>query len=262
MRERSVVWIVPDRLPPKPFSGAVRRLAALRCDRALCLSRYIADDLTAGSPALERLVEVVPPGVATTTEGPGAGPAHNGRRAVIVGHISPTKRTDLAVEIARLVLMEEPEFELEIIGAAQFRDEDFALERDLRAAVAADPVLSSNVRFAGRDPDVAQRLREAAMLLHCRPDEPFGMVLIEAMAAGIPVVAPASGGPAEIVTDGQTGLLYPAGDAQAAAKQVLRLLRDPQLARRIGTAAAERATTRYSFDRQVADSRRLLAELA
>jgi glycosyltransferase involved in cell wall biosynthesis len=118
------------------------------------------------------------------------------------------------------------------------------------------------VHFAGRRSDVPERLRRAALMLHCRPDEPFGMVLIEAMAAGLPVVAPAAGGPLEIVEDGRTGFLYPAGDAAAAAGHVVRLLRDAELARRMGDAAAQRARTLFSAERQVEQTQRLLAELA
>jgi glycosyltransferase involved in cell wall biosynthesis len=183
-------------------------------------------------------------------------------KAVVLGHISPTKRTDLAVHIARVVIAKVPEFELEIVGAAQYRDEDFALERELRESVAADPQLKERVRFTGHDPRALNRLADAALLLHCRPDEPFGMVLIEAMAVGVPVVAPSTGGPAEIVEDGETGFLYPPGDVGAAAERVMRLLRDRELAERMSRAAAERARARYSVERQVAASRRVLAELA
>jgi glycosyltransferase involved in cell wall biosynthesis len=87
------------------------------------------------------------------------------------------------------------------------------------------------------------------------------MVLIEAMAMGVPVVAPASGGPAEIVDDGRTGLLYPPGDTAAAAAQILRLLRDEALAKSLREAAVEEARTRWSKERQVKDHRQILTNL-
>jgi len=259
MSDRRVVWVVPDRLPRQPFGALVRRLARLRSDRILCLSRFIADDVTAdGGPPASR-VAVVHPGVEPQAR---AGEGRSSRRAVVIGHISPTKRTDLAVEIAQRVLERVPDFELEIIGAAQFRDEDFELERRLRERVASDAVLSEHVTFTGRVPDAPRRLREAALLLHCRADEPFGMVLIEAMAAGLPVVAPAAGGPLEIVVDGETGVLYPPGDVDAAADAVVRVLFDPGLAKRMGAAGAKRAADHFSQERQVAETLRLLASTA
>lgn len=257
---RRIVWVVTDKLPPAPLRWGVLALARVRCDRIVCHSRYIADHVTGHAPWLTQRIEVSPPGVTWGDDAPAPWPRPP--KAVVLGHISPTKRTDLAVDIAALVGRQEPEFELQIVGAAQYRDEDHALERTLRARVAGDPELARHVVFTGHDPNAVERLRHAAVLVHCRTDEPFGMVLIEAMGAGVPVVAPASGGPAEIVADGETGLLYPPGDARGAAERIVQLLRDPELAQRIAEAAALHARARYSNERQTADHRRLLADLA
>ena len=72
-----------------------------------------------------------------------------------------------------------------------------------------------NVTFAGRVDDIRDALADAHVLLHCADAEPFGLALVEALAAGRPVVAPAAGGPLEIVA-GRRGRLYPPGDADAA----------------------------------------------
>ena len=265
LRGRKIVWTVTDKLPPAPIRQAVLVLARLRCDRIVCHSRYIADHLIGHAGWLAKRIEVDPPGVdvraADGDKAAQVGGGDGNPHAIVLGHVSPTKRTDLAVDIAELVAAELPEFRLDIVGAAQYRDEDRELEASLHERVAADPELARHVNFTGHDPQAMQRLRSAALLLHCRTDEPFGMVLIEAMALGVPVVAPASGGPAEIIRDGETGLLYPPGDTHAAARQVVRLLRDPELAERIKTAAAQEALTRYSNERQIADYRRLLSTL-
>lgn len=71
--------------------------------------------------------------------------------------------------------------------------------------------------------------------------EPFGMVAVEAMTAGVPVVASATGGLVDIVDDGVTGLLVPPGDAAALAAAVRKLVDNPDEARRLGRAAAARA---------------------
>src|SRR3954447_19344609 len=240
LRGRRVVWTVTDKLPPPPIRQAVLALAALRCDRIVCHSRYIADHVIGHARGFATRTVVDPPGVDAGEPRTDLPPAR-APLAVVLGHVSPTKRTDLAVDIAQLVVQEVPGFRVEIVGTAQYRDEDRALEAALHRRVESDPELAKHVSFTGHDPNAIQRLREAALLLHCRTDEPFGMVLIEAMALGVPVVAPASGGPAEIIRDGETGLLYPPGDTEAAARQVIRLLGDPELWERISHAAADEA---------------------
>jgi glycosyltransferase involved in cell wall biosynthesis len=76
--------------------------------------------------------------------------------------------------------------------------------------------------------------------------EPFGRVLLEAMAASRPVVAPREGGPLEIVLDGETGLLVPPRDSHAIAAALVSLLHDP--ARRTAMARAARARAAAVFD--------------
>jgi glycosyltransferase involved in cell wall biosynthesis len=79
------------------------------------------------------------------------------------------------------------------------------------------------------------------VFVHTSRFEPFGMVVIEAMALGKPVVASAEGGPTEVITPGVDGLLSPYGDPQALAASILRYLDDGELRRSIGRAAALRA---------------------
>jgi glycosyltransferase involved in cell wall biosynthesis len=84
------------------------------------------------------------------------------------------------------------------------------------------------VRFLGAVDDPRTALAPAQLLLHAADREPFGLVLVEALAAGRPVVAPAAGGPLEIVTPG-CGRLYPPGDAEAGAAALRAVLADPGL---------------------------------
>jgi glycosyltransferase involved in cell wall biosynthesis len=107
------------------------------------------------------------------------------------------------------------------------------------------------VRFLGRvDPHTA--LAGAHVLLHCADREPFGLVLVEALAAGRPVVAPAAGGPAEIVTEA-CGRLYPPGDVDAAAAALTALLADRSApaAARAHAAAFDGAVAARRFARLV-----------
>jgi glycosyltransferase involved in cell wall biosynthesis len=79
------------------------------------------------------------------------------------------------------------------------------------------------------------------VVVHASDSEPFGIVIVEGMALGKPVVAGDKGGPTEIIEPGVTGLLTPYGDSAALAAAINRYLDDPAFAARIGTAARNRA---------------------
>src|SRR5262249_868311 len=87
----------------------------------------------------------------------------------------------------------------------------------------------------------------AACLLHCAAREPFGIAVLEALAAGRPVIVPASGGPAEIADD-TCAVLYPPGDVDAAADALVAVLSDPARAARTGALGRARARERFSRD--------------
>ena len=121
--------------------------------------------------------------------------------------------------------------------------------------------LAGRVTFTGAlaDPRHGPR-RRATCLLHCADVEPYGMVLVEALAAGHAVVAPASGGPAEIVAP-ETGRLFLPGDARSAADALVEVLGTEGLAARIGAAGRARAERHYRLEDSTARYERLLDEL-
>src|SRR5207244_4011947 len=101
------------------------------------------------------------------------------------------------------------------------------------------PDLSGRVRLPGPLADARVALADSTCLLHCADCEPFGMVLVEALAAGRAVVAPASCGPAEIVTP-ECGRLFVPGDPQAAADALVAYAGAPGGAVDPGGAACDR----------------------
>jgi glycosyltransferase involved in cell wall biosynthesis len=96
--------------------------------------------------------------------------------------------------------------------------------------------------MAGFCDDIGAELGELDVLVHASLiTEGFGLVVVEGMAAGLAVVAARAGGPTEIITDGQDGLLYPPGDVHALAAAVRRLAADEPMRTRLGEAARRRA---------------------
>ena len=124
-------------------------------------------------------------------------------------------------------------------------------EGDERAAI--EEVIARevgcNVALAGFTPHTAQMLRGARVATLPSVAEPFGLALLEAMAQRVPVVAVNQGGPAEIVVEGETGLLVPPSDPDALARALGELLDDPKRAAKMGEAGYGRLHALYGSDR-------------
>ena len=91
--------------------------------------------------------------------------------------------------------------------------------------------------------------------------EPFGMVVLEGMLHGLPIVASDIGGPAEILRDARTGLLVPPRDPDALAGAISRLLGDPSIRVKIGTAAAQEVRRRWTWPHRVRQMQAVYREL-
>jgi starch synthase len=111
-------------------------------------------------------------------------------------------------------------------------------------------------------PEVIQILSHATAFVCPSEYEPLGIVNLEAMACGSAVVASAVGGIPEVVADGETGLLVPAGDEAALASAINALIRDPARAAMFGSRGRQRAVVEFSWDRIAAQTAELYADLA
>jgi phosphatidylinositol alpha 1,6-mannosyltransferase len=144
-----------------------------------------------------------------------------------VGRLAPEKRIDLLAQVATL-----PGVRLVVVGSGPA---DAAARRAMPAAV-----------FLGQrqGEELARIYASLDVFVHSGPHETFGQTLQEASASGLPVVAPAAGGPIDLVGDGVTGFLAPPCDAGALADAVARLAADPGLRARQGRAARQRVLGR------------------
>jgi glycosyltransferase involved in cell wall biosynthesis len=156
----------------------------------------------------------------------------------IVGRLQRWKGMHTAIAAMPEVRRRHPGAHLVIVGGRH--DPEPRYEETLRALVKRLG-LGSAVTFAGFQADVPRWMQAMDVIVHASDHEPFGIVVIEAMALGKPVVAGADGGPAEIITPGQDGLLAAYGDAGALARAIGRFLGDPALAAHCGAAARRRA---------------------
>lgn len=147
-----------------------------------------------------------------------------------------------------------------VVGGGGHRGDE-RYEAELRE-LADDPRLRGHVTFTGQVAEAAPYFRLLDVFVNASSPEPFGLVLLEAMAAGLPVVAVDAGGPREIVVHGETGLLAPSGSPADLAAQIRVLADDPQLRRRLGDAGRERYVSRFGEERMGVEMTNRLVEYA
>lgn len=134
--------------------------------------------------------------------------------------------------------------------------------RDPIAERVAQRGLAAKTVFAGRQESVERWLQ--AMDVFCLPsyaNEGVPQALVQAMLTGLPVVTTAVGSITEAVTDGITGLIVPAKDAEALSDALKRVLDDPALAARLGAAARELASNRFGLTKMITDMERVFYKL-
>jgi glycosyltransferase involved in cell wall biosynthesis len=188
-----------------------------------------------------------------------AEPRNRAHRILSVGRLVPRKGVDLLIEALPALRGAGFDVELLIVGgggnAAALAD-DAEAHRLLN--VATELGVQDLVSFRGQVPrDAMPALFRSADAVVCAPwYEPFGIVPLEAMACGVPVVAAAVGGLRDTVVDQRTGLHVPPKDPAAIAAALTALLSDPDLRRALGRAGEARARSRYSWPRVAAETER------
>ena len=130
-------------------------------------------------------------------------------------------------------------------------------ERPRLEALAAELGLADAVEFAGYTSDVETALARMDVFALASRSEGIPLALLEAMAAGLPVVATRVGGVPEVVADGDTGILVPSGDVHALAGAITELLNDPERRRATGQRGRERVRTHFSHARMARSYRAL-----
>lgn len=161
----------------------------------------------------------------------------------IVGRIMRWKGQREFLDAALLVLARVPGAVALVVGDTADGGEDYMAELRERVRAAG---LTHRVRFTGFVPDTGPVYAVLDVLVHSSIEpEPFGLVITEAMAAGVPVVAADRGAPREIITDGDTGYLRDPADAPAVAEVIVSLLEDAALRRTIGARGQTMVRERY-----------------
>ena len=178
------------------------------------------------------------------------------RSAIIagIGRQSPEKGFDQLVDAARLLVREDDRVGIVLVGDGP--------DRPMLEALVRASKLESSVVFAGFRTDVDRLLPGADILAQSSHTEGLPNVVLEASAAGLPVVATDVGGTSEIIEDGVNGFLVPAADPPALARRLLELVRSPELRHQMGDRGRDLVRARFSFARQAAAYEELFAKVA
>lgn len=202
------------------------------------LCARLANVVTVSEAAASALAEVGVPRANIRVVSPGVRPNTQfmktpfTRAIGVISRLSREKNVSLALRAFAFVVKELPDARLEIYGDGP--------ERGMLARLADDLGISKNTTFYGYVESVRGAGRFSVLAVPSAK-EAFGMAALEAMADGLPVVATRVGGLPEVVEHGKTGIVVPPNDQKAMAEALLRLLRNPDEAERLGEAGRARA---------------------
>jgi glycosyltransferase involved in cell wall biosynthesis len=248
--------------------SSFNRLVLSKAARVIAVSEAVARSLRAQKISGPEKIRVVTNGVdlrrfeeardAFEREETERGTTHTRLRVGIVGELSEVKNQEEFVRAAALVHEEfGASVEFLIVGEEAARSGAYRARLE---ELVAELRLAESVRLLGRCEDVAPLIASLDVLVSASLTEAFGMVLVEAGACGVPVVATATEGAREIVKAGVTGTIVPIGDVRALASSVASLLRDEGLRQTLGSNSREVARTRFSLERMVSETERVYAE--
>jgi glycosyltransferase involved in cell wall biosynthesis len=256
-----VVWYGREGLEGRPVGSWVLRAVGRRCQACIAISSYVASEMRRVLPR-DVPIAVVPNLVDLEVHRPGLALPEDLAREEgsiwfgVVGALTPLKGQDLFLDAAAEVARHLPGARFVLVGGVPYDTEaDFGFEPRLRAQVARLG-LGDRVLLLGERQDAARLIANLDVLVQPnRGPEGLGRAILEAMASAVAVVAVDRWGPAELVRDGETGVLVPVGDVHALAAAMLRLGTDPALRARLGGAGRHWVTEAF-------DQRRILARFA
>lgn len=227
------------------LQARLERRSVLRADRVLVTSEYCREVAERAYGVPRERLSIVPEGIDPSAWRPPRGPAGAcGALTVLsVGRQYPRKNTETLLRALARVRERVPEVELRVVGGGP----RLPALRELATSLDLDDSVSFLGEVEDRD-DL--RAEYAAADLFCLPSrqEGFGIVFLEAMASGLPVVAGDAAAVPEVVPDGEAGILVPPDDEGALADALVRLLADPRRREEMGERGRERAAA-FAWER-------------
>lgn len=230
-------------------------ISAKLSDEIVVVSRHVQRLLTAGLPS-----RLLYDPVSSEFLSKPAPQQNSERDFVFLGNYIEGKGQDVALEAFACLLSHVPKARLRFHGGDMGLERNRIYRRALEAR-AATLGLSDCVSFCGFANNPRAALCGAFAALNLSRSESFSRTVLEASACGLPVIATRSGGPAEIVNDGDTGIMIPVGDIAACASAMRKLCDNPALAARMGAAGRTRVMKSFAPDAFSRHLRLLISEV-
>ena len=233
----------------------VHRWVDRRIDYFIAISEAVKRGMIKRGDAKEEKISVVPNGIRPIDPKrvkdslkihQRLGISDNDTLIVCVSRLEPEKNIVSLIEAIHKIAKIYPKTKCVIAGEGSQMTKLLDTVKNLR--------VEDYVKLVGFHEDVYSLINASDVVVLPSVAEPFGLVLIEAMAFAKPVVAVQSGGPTEIVVNKETGLLVEAPDSHLLAEAILFLLKDPKRSQQMGEKGFSRYRERYTFDRMVKET--------
>jgi len=239
----------------------IHKLTLRRTARVIAVSEAVADALRAQTIFDPKKITVIYNGIDVDRFAKGRELLRSESkkfRVGTIGHLAPIKGLEDFVRAAAIVGGERADVEFIVVGEDKSKTGE---NRRALEQLIADLKLSHSVNLAGWVDDIAGTLHTFDVFVSSARFEPFGLSIVEAMAAGVPVIATESEGAREIIESNQTGRLVPIGDAQEIANAIIDLLNDANERERLARNAEIAARERFSLQQMVTKTEQVYAEL-
>lgn len=239
-----IVWHVRD--VGRPF--LVRWMCARYSSHVICVSDFVAR----GINLPKHKKTVIYNGVDTGPEAENTRPQANcqARRLGMVAQYVPWKNHKGFIDMAAKLLEDREDYQFVLVGGC-FNEKAREYKRELMAYT-RQLGLENKIEFLSFQYDITAFMKGLDLLVHPTAVEPFGRILIEAMANDVPVIACGCGGPGEIVEDGLSGVLCPDDDPEQLYRSVKKLMDDEEMQHRVRAGGRERVRRLFSSARHAA----------
>jgi glycosyltransferase involved in cell wall biosynthesis len=266
---RLVIWHVHDILPRHPVSTAIRLLAYTSRRTQIVAVSHFAARAFCGRLSFRDRVHTIHNGTdlsrfplkahGNSTFRRQAGIPDEAFLVCAVGQICARKGLIELLNAFSTIYAQTPNMHLAVVGKAVFAHEEEYQELLVKAAIATG--VTDRVHFTGERSDVASILQASDLLVLNSFEEPFGLVLVEALSSGTPVLATRVGGIPEIVRDSENGWLVERGDTSALASKLLELSQNIDMLDQAAEFARVFTCPQFSLERFQNNLHRLYAEL-